>query len=269
MPLSFIAQIPERPTFREEGRRPPKNTPLLHDLGIGSTIWYGERDGNGKRLSASAAARAAKLRRTSKISRIRGFKERSLATGLGTVERICSCLALPDYAREEAATAFRRLREGGRIHYESNLNIAAAAVYIACRRFRMPRSLGEIARAACWGAGEAELKKVRRGVIRVMRACPQTVPALSYEAHVARACSNLNLSGAAMKEALALLGMMRERGATAGKTPQTIAGACAYLAAARVGSPVTQEDAARAAGITTVSIRNLIKALRNKEKLAK
>ncbi|MEM3366074.1 MAG: hypothetical protein QXM93_06595 [Candidatus Methanomethyliaceae archaeon] len=65
-----------------------------------------------------------------------------------------------------------------------------------------------------------------------------------------------------MKEVLEIFRRAREGGVTAGKTPQAVAGTCAYLAAARVGSPVSQEVAARAAGTTATSVRNLAKEIR-------
>jgi transcription initiation factor TFIIB len=120
-------------------------TYTIHDKGLSTVIDWRNKDSYGKDISADKRAQLYRLRKWQRRIRVSDASERNLAFALSELDRIASKLGLPRNVRENAAVLYRGAVEKELIRGRSIEGVAAAALYAACRRCKVPRTLDEIA----------------------------------------------------------------------------------------------------------------------------
>jgi len=231
-------------------------TPTVHDKGLSTVIDWRDRDATGKKLEPKKRIEVLRWRKWQIRARIQSSIDRNLAQAMNELERISSLLGLPRPIKEEAALIYRKAVEKGLVRGRSIESIVAAAVYAACRRLKVPRTLDEIAIYT-----KADRKEVARCYRLLLRELGVRVPIADPIDHVPRIAALLGLSGATMKTAIEILRKARERGITAGKDPAGLAAAAIYIAALLNDERRTQKEIAQVAGVTEVTVRNRYKEL--------
>jgi transcription initiation factor TFIIB len=232
------------------------STPALHDKGLTTEIGWGDRDGQGRRIPSERRALMYRLRKWQRRSRMSSSGERHLAYALGEMDRIASRMGLPRSVRESAAVTYRKAAEKHLVRGRSIDEVAAAAIYAACRQAGLPRTLDEI----------AEASRVRRKVVgRAYRLLARTLgiglaPTRAAD-YVGRFASELRVHPETEAGARALLAKAAEKGLDNGKGPTGLAAAALYISSILEGEPRTQQDIAAIAGVTEVTIRNRYKEL--------
>ena len=76
--------------------------------------------------------------------RVSNASERNLAFALSELDRISSRLGIPRSVREDAAKIYRSAAKKKLIRGRSIEGMVVAALYTACRRNNIPRSLDEM-----------------------------------------------------------------------------------------------------------------------------
>jgi transcription initiation factor TFIIB len=145
--------IDERPEWRaftpeERGRRARTGGPLtttVHDMGFATAIDYSNKDAAGRKLMGKRQE-LVKLRKWQARTRILTSMDRNLAQAMNELERLGDLLNLPSHVKEEAARIYREAVEKGLVRGRSIESVIAAAVYVACRELKVPRSLDEVSR---------------------------------------------------------------------------------------------------------------------------
>ncbi len=231
-------------------------TPTVHDKGLSTVIDWRDRDATGKKLEPKKRLEVLRWRKWQIRARIQSSIDRNLAQAMNELERISSLLGLPRSIKEEAALIYRKAVEKGLVRGRSIESIVAAAVYAACRRLKVPRTLDEIAIYT-----KADRKEVARCYRLLLRELGVRVPIADPIDHVPRIAALLGLSGATMKTAIEILRKARDKGITAGKDPAGLAAAAIYIAALLNDERRTQKEIAQVAGVTEVTVRNRYKEL--------
>ena len=223
----------------------PPLTETLHDRGISSQIGKRDLDASGRQLSPEQAARFRRLRRW---SRRLPNHERTLVDALQVQARMCSLLGLPRDVREEAARVFRgvhsQLLRGRSIECA-----AAAALYLACREYGLPRSLEELA-AKC-GIEREKLRKAYLDLLRLhpLRAAPPVSPAY----YVSEVALKLGLSSSMRRRALELA---ERREARTEREARKIAAEAIYRAC---GGMWSQKEIAECVNLSRVTVIKLLR----------
>lgn len=225
-------------------------TTALHDKGLTTTIDWRNKDSSGQVLSARRRQRLQRLRSWQERIRVRDATERNLQYALNEINRMTSALGLSDQVRDMAAVIYRRALEKDLIRGRSIEGIATGAVYAACRKNAIPRSLNEV--AAISRVEKGEIGRAYRYLIQELEL--KMVP-MSPKNFVPRLCSDLDVSERVQRRAVAILDAVTEAGLHAGKSPSGFAGAAVYLAAKRCGESRYQSDVAESATVTDVTIR--------------
>ncbi|MEM1813629.1 MAG: transcription initiation factor IIB, partial [Sulfolobales archaeon] len=135
-------------------------------------------------------------------------------------------------------------------------SIVAAALYVACRVYKIPRTLDEISQFT-----KTSKKEVARCYRLLVRELSIKIPISDPADFVPRIASALGLSGSVVKKAIDILEEAKEAGLTAGKDPAGLAAAAVYIAAQMLDERRTQKDVAQVAGVTEVTVRNRYKEL--------
>ena len=234
----------------------PSQTYRIHDRGLSTRAGCGVIE---KEKMAVSYRQLRKVRRIESGSRrLRSTKERNLAYALAEIERMASALGVPKDVRETAAKLYHEVvkrgptRGGGR----SIEGLATAALYVACRLQRLPRTLDEMAEVS--RVSQKEISRSYRFLSRELDLKLQPTSPIDF---VPRFCSKLGLDGEVEAKAIEIIKEAQEKELTKELNPVEIAAAAIYIAAILCGKHKTQKEVSEVTGVTEVTIRNRYKEL--------
>ena len=190
--------------------------------------------------------------------------ERNLKLALAELKRVSSYLKLPKSVEEESARIYTLAVQRGLVRGRSMESVVAGALYAACRRHEVPRTLDELSEAS--GIEKKEIGRTYRFITRELGI---TVLPSNPSDYIARFASSLTLSAETQSKAVEILEHAQKAELTSGRGPTGIAAAALYVSALIRGEKITQGEVADVAGVTEVTIRNRYKELLDKLKLDK
>ncbi|KXB09269.1 transcription initiation factor IIB [candidate division MSBL1 archaeon SCGC-AAA833F18] len=252
---------PEWRAFSQEQRekRSRGGAPMtytIHDKGLTTRIDWRNRDAKGKSLSPKRRSQMYRLRKWHRRARISDAMERNLAFALSEMDRMASQLGLPRNVREMASMTYRDAVQKQLIRGRSIEGVVSAAIYAACRECGIPRTLEETAEAS-----RVDKKEIGRSYRFISRELDLHLLPTNPASYVSRFGSELDLSGEAQSEAIELIKKAKEKGLTSGRSPTGIAAAAIYITTVMTGERRTQNDVAKVAKVTEVTVRNRYKEL--------
>jgi len=165
---------------------------------------------------------------------------------------------------EESARIYTLAVQKGLVRGRSMESVVAGALYAACRRHDVPRTLDELSEAS--GIEKKEIGRTYRFVTRELGI---TILPSNPADYIARFASALKLSAETMSRSIEILEDAQKAELTSGRGPTGIAAAALYVSALIHGEKRTQREVADVAGVTEVTIRNRYKELLDKLKLEK
>ncbi|MHA2334834.1 MAG: transcription initiation factor IIB [Candidatus Hodarchaeales archaeon] len=229
-------------------------SPLRADLGLKVQISNSRRDSQGNYI---APEMQNKFRRLTKMDNItRDSQHRNLQSALKELKRLRSQLELPEDIAETASYYYRRALKENLIRGRSIDGMVTAALYIACRKRGIPITLKDIAEVA-----NVSAKELGRCVRIILRDLSIKAKPSDHNALIHRLGGGLKLSMLTRNKAVKIMNEAKKRGLTIGKNPMSIAAAALYIAAIRTGERRTQQEIAKEAKTTPVTIRNRFKEL--------
>ncbi len=239
-------------------------TYTLHDKGLSTLIDWRNTDSYGNDFTPRRRAQLYRLRKWQRRIRVADATERNLALALSELDRMSSHLSLPRNVKESAALLYRKAVEKRLIRGRSIEGVAAAALYAACRRYKVPRTLNEIAEVAHVTKGKKEIGRSYRFICRELKI---SIPPTNPITYIPRFTSELNLSGEVQAKAIQILKEAAKKGLTSGRGPTGVAAAALYIASVMLNERRTQIDVARVSKVTEVTVRNRYKELVQKLEL--
>jgi transcription initiation factor TFIIB len=190
--------------------------------------------------------------------------ERNLKLALSELKRVSSFLKLPESVDEEAARIYTLAVQKGLVRGRSMESVVSGALYAACRRHDVPRTLDELSEAS--GIDKKEIGRTYRFITRVLGI---TILPSNPADYIARFASALKLSPETQSKSIEIIEAAQGVELTSGRGPTGIAAAALYVAALINGEKRTQREVADVAGVTEVTIRNRYKELLDKLDLEK
>jgi len=210
-------------------------------------------------------------RNKSKFFRLRKWQqristaiERNLKLALSELKRVSSYLRLPGSVEEEAARIYTLAVQKGLVRGRSMESVVAGALYAACRRHDVPRTLDELGEAS-----NIEKKEIGRTYRFITRELGIKILPSNPSDYIPRFASSLKLTAETQSRAVEIIEKAQKVELTSGRGPTGIAAAALYVAALINGEKRTQREVADVAGVTEVTIRNRYKELLDKLKLEK
>ncbi len=190
--------------------------------------------------------------------------ERNLKLALSELKRVASYLKLPKSVEEESARIYTLAVQRGLVRGRSMESVVAGALYAACRRHEVPRTLDELSEAS--GIEKKEIGRTYRFVTRELGI--NILPSNPAD-YIPRFASALKISPEAQSKSIEILEKAQKEELTSGRGPTGIAAAALYVSALLHGEKRTQREVADVAGVTEVTIRNRYKELLDELKLEK
>ncbi|MAG47980.1 hypothetical protein CL617_05215 [archaeon] len=182
--------------------------------------------------------------------------ERNLKLALAELKRVSSFLKLPASVEEEAARIYTLAVQRGLVRGRSMESVVSGALYAACRRHEVPRTLDELSEAS--GIDKKEIGRTYRFVTRELGI--RILPSNPVD-YIPRFASALKLNAETQSKAVEILEQAQKSELTSGRGPTGIAAASLYVAALINNEKKTQREVADVAGVTEVTIRNRYKEL--------
>ena len=229
----------------------PKATDMLHDKGLSTEI-----DAKNNNISQKNLRQWYRLRKWHKRNRVHGARERSLAFALNDLSTKSSNLNLPKSVKESAAFTYKKAFENNLIRGRTIECVVSASIYLACRLFKIPRTLEEISEVSC--SNRKEIGRTYRHIARKLGIKLKPTSPIDY---IPRFASELKLSERIQVKAIEIINKSKEKGLTIGKGPNGIAAAALYLSSNLLGERKTQRDIAEVAGVSEVTVRSRYKEL--------
>ena len=131
----------------------------LHDYGLRTEIGFSSKDYSGKNIDYAIVEQMNTMRKWQSRIRVASPKERRLSNVLYKINEICSLLSLPKTITETAAMFYRLFENRSEAKGKSVICIAAATIYLACKKCNVVRSLEEI--VSPLGSGEKSKANTR------------------------------------------------------------------------------------------------------------
>ena len=261
---NLIDHGPEWRAFDHEQRdkRTRTGAPLTYtisDKGLNTTIDWKDKDIHGHKIPERNKAQIYRLRKWNKRMRVSGAGERNLAFALSELDRDSSRLGIPRSVREDAAIIYRSAAKNNLIRGRSIEVVVASALYAACRRCNIPRTLDEIAIAS--NVSKKQVGKTYRFLSRELNIKLKPTSPSDY---ISRFASKLGLSGEVQAKAIEIINKAVKAGLSSGKGPTGVAAAALYIASLLLGERKTQKEVSEISGVTEVTIRNRYKELSEK-----
>ncbi len=221
------------------------------------TVLKGTRDGQGRPLDWQRRYEFQHLRRVAQRQTVRALEdplERSQARD--AIAMASDRLALPPVIRSEAERFFRDATQRGLYRGRSQVAAVGASVYAACRRFSVPRTLGEVSKVL--GARRSEVGRAFKVACRGMST---VVPSVDPRVYLARYAQELALSPQIRSSVETMLKEAESSPEVSGLSAHGLVAALIYIASERNGERRSRAQVARVSAVTEVTLRSTSRLL--------
>ena len=236
------------------------STLTLSDKGLSTEIRRSDLTSGGARKHGMSGKALRDWRRRQRIdqrSKTRDSRSRNLSSAM---QYIRDRGDLTPQIEQEAASLYRHSVERGLVTGRSIRGVSAACVYIAAREAKVPRRIEDVAKAFDM-VSNVEIKELKR-TIRLVARNLGTHHITGPEEYFEKFHSDLGLPPYVLGEARDLWNTVKDDLSWQGKKPSGIAGVVLYRASQNSTSPRTQSEVCKVSGISEVTLRGLLKILK-------
>ncbi len=250
----------------------------LHDYGLRTEIAYGSRDYAGKSIDHQMAETMNSIRKWHLRSRIVSPQERRLSNVLTKINETASALSLPKLLVETSAMLYRNFESNHEAKGKSIACMAAATIYLACKKCSVVRSLEEIVEATGVSKQDRSTVKLASKYYRMMvmemgvfteqppvqgtSSHQQSQPpaiAMAIDHYIAKLANMAKIDTKVERLAIDIAHKTDDHLLADGKAPNGLAAAYIYVASILLGVNILQRDVSSLSGVTEVTIRNRCK----------
>lgn len=250
----------------------------LHDYGLRTEIAYGSKDYAGKSIDSQMVETMNNIRKWHIRSRIVSPQERRLSNVLTKINETCAVLSFPKLLVETSAVLYRNFESTCEAKGKSIACMAAATVYLACKKCSVVRSLEEIVEAS--GITDQDRSSVKlaskyyRMMVMEMGVFTEQSPAavagasqstkvqavaLAIDHYIAKLVNMAKIDTKVERLAIEIAHKTDDHLLADGKAPNGLAAAYIYIASMLLGVNILQRDVSSLSGVTEVTIRNRCK----------
>ena len=222
-------------------------TLALHDYGLTTNI--GPQKASEKGLNKASVDR---MRIWQNRIRTSSLEERGLVNVLNKITIFSSELNLPKPVSETASHIYRTAAKMRVAKSKSIAGMAAASVYLACRKHGTGRTLNEVAKAS--GLEKSAVGKYYRLIINEVE--KDYVPHQPVQNYISKLVNKGNFEQKIGIVAQKLAKEINDSKLHSGKSPQGLAGAFVYISSVMNGYHIPQREISEYAEVTEVTIRN-------------
>ncbi|MBV9176586.1 MAG: transcription initiation factor IIB [Nitrososphaeraceae archaeon] len=259
----------ERRTFSSEevmsnkgSRRTGSPTSLAkHDMGLSTIIGRINKDAAGNKLDAITSSSMSRLRTWDIRTQYSTSNKKNLVLAFNELDILKDKLGLSDAAVEKTAYIYRKAQARGLVRGKLITAFVTAAIYASCREMEIPWTLKDLT-----AASNLKRKDIARNYRMIISELCIKIPNADPMKCIAKVANKANLTENTTRQAISIMKEVIEKQISAGKKPMGLAATVLYLSCLKTGEDTTQIQMADAAGVTEVTVRNLLRELKNKLK---
>lgn len=244
--------------YQNKSRVGQKISLKMIDMGLSTIIESRDRDATGKLLSSENRRMFYRLRMWDRNSRSAN-SVKSFQKAFTMLDGISSKLALPKSVVEQTAYLFRKIAAKKILTGRSTYAMLCAALYIACRATKTPRTLQDVATAG--NIKKRNLQKTYRFLAKELEINPESYDPIEF---VTRISTTVNISEKTERLAFKILEIAAKKNISTSKNPMAMAAAAINLAVVMNHEKVSQVKISEASGISAVTIRGRAKEIKEK-----
>ena len=229
-----------------------------YDMGLYTIIGQTDKDARGQKLDLSIRSTMGRLRAWDFRTQAYTSADKNLQQAFNELGRLKDKLGLSDAIIEKSAYIYRKAHERGMVRGRTISGILAAALYIACRELRNPRTLKDIAIII-----NIKRKDIARIYKLLVIELDIKIPVVDPMNCITMIANKVNLREKTRRKAMSIMHDVTKREISAGKNPMGLAASVLYLSCLKTGEYRKQINFAEAAGVTEVTIRNICRNLKN------
>ena len=230
------------------------NSLTMFDMNMTTII--SDRDGMGKSLSRITKNEFYRLKTLNTRSTV-ASKNRTLRSALLFLNMLQMKLGIPNSAAEKSAHMYRKAVRIKMTVGRKSKNIMCACIYASCKQEGIPRSILEISHTS--NIGKKEIARTYRSLVEKL---DLSIDPFSSREFLTRIASEAKISEKSRRDALEIIHSSEKTGLVQGKNPKALAAASLYLACILNAERKTQDEMAKASGITSTTIRTRYHDLR-------
>ena len=254
----------ERRTFSSEevstkgNRRTGSPTSLAkHDMGLSTIIGRINKDAAGNKLDVITSSNMSRLRTWDIRTQYHTSTKKNLALAFNELDMLKDKLGLSDAAVEKTAYIYRKAQARRLVRGKSITAFVTAAVYTSCREMEIPWTLKDLT-----AASNIKRKDIARNYRMIISELDLKIPNADPMKCIAKVANKANLTENTKRQAISIMKEVIEKQISAGKKPMGLAATVLYLSCLKTGEDTTQIQMADAAGVTEVTVRNLLRELK-------
>ncbi|HLN33680.1 MAG TPA: transcription initiation factor IIB [Nitrososphaeraceae archaeon] len=227
-----------------------KNSLLIYDKGLSTTISQENVDAYGNQLNVRQISKAVKIRHWNKISNSNRSYHRNLKKAFSILMRIKDKLSLSETIIEKSAYYYRKVVDLKIIKGRSIKEFIVACVYVVCRELKVPRTIGEIANSV-----NADKVFAGRCYRLILRHLMINLPLIDSTTHMTKIAGIAGITRQTMVRALEMMTLINDDPISYGKDPTALSVATLYGACLEKGEKITQSKIANAGNMSVVTLR--------------
>lgn len=244
-----------------------------HDMGLSTIIGRTDKDYTGNRIATSIKSTIDRLRILDYRTQLYSSTDRSLKKAFAELDTVKDKLTLPDSVVEKIAYIYRKAQERGLVRGRTISATLADAVYISCRQAGVGKTLKDIAQGT-----NVKPKALSHSYRILLTELDIKTPMLDPMRCVAKVANKMHLHERITRQGMDIMHTAVRKETSAGKNPMGLAAAVLYISynnsnikgsiykgntESNNNNKRNQTSFAQAAGITDVTLRHLIKDLKN------
>ena len=249
----------------------------LHDYGLRTEIAFGSKDYAGKPIDYHMAETMNNVRKWHTRTRIFSPQQRRLSNVLTKINETCAAMSLPKLLVETAAMLYRNFESNYEAKGKSISCMAAATIFLACKKCSVVRSLDEIVEAT--GLTDQDRSNVKlaskyyrlmvmeMGVFTEQTSPAQAAPpvahapvvSLAIDQYISKLANMAKIDTKVERLAIDIAHKTNDHMLADGKAPNGLAAAYIYVASILLDVNILQRDVSSLSGVTEVTIRNRCK----------
>jgi len=246
--------------YMTQTRTGPAMSLSMYDMGLSTNIGY-NTDSTGHSLSSKTKATFDRLRIWDQRSKSKS-STRNLTMAFTVLAGIKTKLGVPEHVNQQAAYIYRKVIAAKLTRGRSIRSLILACLYVACRETNTPRTLDDIAKA-----GNVERKLLSRDLRTIIKVLDLNLKQYDNTSFITRLSNDLEIKEKTKRDAFEILQKSQDKRISDGKNPVAQATACLYLSCLINNEKFSQRRFSVISGISSVTIRNRVAAMRKLLKL--
>uniref|UniRef100_A0A5S6QII8 Transcription initiation factor IIB n=1 Tax=Trichuris muris TaxID=70415 RepID=A0A5S6QII8_TRIMR len=183
-------------------------------------------------------------------------QDRQLIQAFGIIREMAERIHLPKSIQDQANVLFKQVLDTKQLKGKNSEAVAAACLYIACRKEGVPRTFKEIC-----AVSRMSKKEVGRCFKLIIRALETNLELITTSDFMSRFCGNLNLPQYVQTAATCIARKAVDMDLVSGRSPISIAAAAIYMASQASVEKRSAKDIGEVAGVAEVTIRQSYKLM--------